>query len=104
MWQAHEFMRRVGKALRTHNDDFSKEPLPERWVDLICYLDEKERQQSAGQQPEAEQQFRRPRQTNRICDAHFVALDASLASASAASFSYASAMSSIVFLSAGSSS
>ena len=64
MWQAQEFMRRVGKALRTHNDDFGKELLPERWVDLIRYLDEKERQQSAAQQLEAEQQFRRPRQTN----------------------------------------
>jgi hypothetical protein len=62
MWQAHEFMRRVGKALRTHNDDFSKEPLPERWVDLIRYLDEKERQQSAAL--EAEQQFRHRRRTN----------------------------------------
>ena len=64
MWQAHEFMRRVGKALHIHNDDFSNEQLPERWVDLIRYLDEKERQQSAGQQLEAEQQLRRPRQTN----------------------------------------
>lgn len=64
MWQAQEFVRRVGKALRTKNDDFTREPLPERWVDLIHYLDEKERQQSTDQQSEAEQQFRRPRQTN----------------------------------------
>ena len=64
MWQAHEFIRRIGKTLRTDNDDFANEQLPERWVDLIRYLDEKERQQSAGQQPEAEQQFRRRRQTN----------------------------------------
>ena len=64
MWQAQEFMRRVGRTLRTQDDDFTHEPLPERWVDLICYLDEKERQQSAAQQPETEQQLRRPRRTS----------------------------------------
>ena len=64
MWQAQEFIRRIGKTLRTDNDDFAHEQLPERWVDLIRYLDERERQQSAAQQPEAEQQFRRRRQTN----------------------------------------
>jgi hypothetical protein len=44
--QAHEFMRRVGTVLRTTNDDFTHAPLPERWVDLIHYLDEKERRES----------------------------------------------------------
>ncbi len=42
MWQTHEFIRRVGTALRTRKDDLTQEPLPERWVDLIHYLDEKE--------------------------------------------------------------
>jgi hypothetical protein len=45
MWQAHEFMRRIGTVLRTTNDDLTHEPLPERWVDLIHYLDEKERRE-----------------------------------------------------------
>jgi len=43
MWQAHEIMRRIGTVLRITNDDVTHEPLPERWVDLIHYLDEKER-------------------------------------------------------------
>ena len=64
MWQAQEFIRHVGRTLRTQDDDFTHEPLPERWVDLIRYLDEKERQQSAAQQQKAEQQLRRRRQTN----------------------------------------
>lgn len=42
MWQAHEFIRRIGAVLRTANNDLTHEPLPERWVDLIHYLDEKE--------------------------------------------------------------
>jgi hypothetical protein len=61
MWQAQEFMRRVGRALRT-NDDVAREPLPERWIDLIRYLDEKERMQSQAQQSETEPHVqRRPR-------------------------------------------
>ena len=43
MWQAHEFMSRIGTVLRVKDDDLTHEPLPERWVDLIHYLDEKER-------------------------------------------------------------
>ena len=40
MWQAQEFIRRrIGTAPRSDHS----EPLPERWVDLIRYLDEKER-------------------------------------------------------------
>jgi hypothetical protein len=41
MWQAQEFMRRVGRTLRTQDDDFTHEQLPERWIDLIRYLDER---------------------------------------------------------------
>ena len=50
MWQAHEFMRRIGTVLRTANDDVTHEQLPERWVDLIHYLDEKERREERRQQ------------------------------------------------------
>jgi len=50
MWQAHEFMRRIGTVLRTTHDDVTHEPLPERWVDLIHYLDEKERRESQRRQ------------------------------------------------------
>jgi hypothetical protein len=47
MWQAPEFIRRIGTVFRVTNDDFAHEPLPERWVDLIHYLDEKERRENA---------------------------------------------------------
>ena len=53
MWLAPEFMRRIGTVLRDKNDDFAHEPLPERWVDLIHYLDEQERR-------ECEEKARRP--------------------------------------------
>jgi hypothetical protein len=44
MWQAPEFVRRIGKAMQARDAPFTGEPLPERWVDLIRCLDEKERQ------------------------------------------------------------
>ena len=34
---------RLGQALRGYYDGIAKEPLPERWVDLINYLNDKER-------------------------------------------------------------
>jgi hypothetical protein len=34
---------RLGKALRTENDEFTREPLPQQFVDLIKRLEEKER-------------------------------------------------------------
>ena len=46
MLGAQGVMRRIGKVLRAKNDDLTHEPLPERWVDLIHYLDEKERRES----------------------------------------------------------
>jgi hypothetical protein len=52
--QAHEFMRRIGTMLRTTNDDFTHAPLPERWVDLIHYLDAKERRESRATAAKAE--------------------------------------------------
>jgi len=45
----------IGKRLRHQSNDITQEPLPRRWVDLIHYLNEKERKQSeAWDQPEAE--------------------------------------------------
>jgi hypothetical protein len=47
MWQAPEFVRRIGNAMQAREDPFRGESLPERWVDLIHYLDEKERQEES---------------------------------------------------------
>jgi len=45
----------IGKKLRDENKDVAQEPLPRRWVDLIRYLDEQERQR------ERERALARPR-------------------------------------------
>ena len=50
MWLAPEFMRRIGTVLRVKDDDFAHQPLPERWVDLIHYLDEMERREEQKRQ------------------------------------------------------
>ena len=34
---------RISATLRTHYGEVLKEPMPKRWVDLIHYLDEKDR-------------------------------------------------------------
>jgi hypothetical protein len=47
MWQAPEFIRGLGKAFRDQHDDDTRERLPERWIDLIRYLDAKERRETA---------------------------------------------------------
>ena len=47
MWQAPEFIRSIGTVLRIKDDESAHEPLPERWVDLIRYLDEKERREKS---------------------------------------------------------
>jgi hypothetical protein len=44
MGQAQEVARRIGKLMR-EGDTTNQEALPERWVDLIQYLDEKERRE-----------------------------------------------------------
>jgi hypothetical protein len=36
---------RIGKMLHEQFDAIAREPLPERWVDLINYLNDKERSQ-----------------------------------------------------------
>ena len=35
--------RRIGGLMREQYDEVCREPLPERWVDLIKYLNERER-------------------------------------------------------------
>jgi hypothetical protein len=55
MRQGHaSFLERISKALHVHYDNTVKEPLPERWIDLIQYLDEEERKRSEGHRPGAE--------------------------------------------------
>ena len=55
----HSILERLGKALHVRMDEILHEPLPERWVDLIHYLDEKERTQREAPQPETEPRTRR---------------------------------------------
>ena len=52
-------LQRLGKALHVQMDDITHEPLPRRWVDLILYLEEQERERAERAQPETEPQ-RRP--------------------------------------------
>ena len=56
MWHRRdETVIEIGKVLRRRSADITHEPLPQRWVDLIHYLNAKERKQSeARDQPEAE--------------------------------------------------
>jgi hypothetical protein len=39
-------LERIGKALHERYDALTREQLPSRWVDLIHYLDDKEREQA----------------------------------------------------------
>ena len=61
MWhRKHETIIDIGKRLRHQTNDITQEPLPRRWVDLIHYLNAKERTQSeVRDQPEAEPRRRR---------------------------------------------
>jgi hypothetical protein len=49
MWQSviQSFMS-IRRPLHGHYDGIKNEPLPERWVDLIHYLDERERRMLAA--------------------------------------------------------
>ena len=49
--ELHSILERIGKSLHDRNDALTREQLPERWVDMIRYLDEKERQQHETQPP-----------------------------------------------------
>ena len=44
------FLWRLGKALHVHFDGIANEPLPQRWIDLINYLNEKESRQAEPEQ------------------------------------------------------
>jgi hypothetical protein len=45
--------------LHLHYDYIANEPLPQRWVDLIHYLNEKEQAQAEPHRPDAEPPIRR---------------------------------------------
>ena len=51
------FLNLVTKALRANFDDVTNQPLPQRWVDLIHHLNERERiaerQSDTSQRPQA---------------------------------------------------
>ena len=51
---------RLSKALHIRMDDITHEALPRRWVELIHYLDEQERQRSERHQSQTEPR-RRPK-------------------------------------------
>jgi hypothetical protein len=44
MRAAPPFLDLVNRALRTNFDAVANEPLPERWVDLLNHLNDRERQ------------------------------------------------------------
>jgi len=64
MWQAQEFMRRIGTVLRNQHDDSTRERLPERWVELIRYLNEKEGGESEAPKSEPRPDAHRQRRSN----------------------------------------
>ena len=41
------WIRLIGKHLRAQSDDLTRDELPRRWVDLIRFLDERERKRDA---------------------------------------------------------
>ena len=41
---------RIGKAFQVRTEDITRERLPERWVDLIQYLDAQEREREEAHQ------------------------------------------------------
>jgi hypothetical protein len=47
----YPIFERLGKALHDQLDDIAREPLPERWTDLIKYLGDKERRDAEGAGP-----------------------------------------------------
>ena len=51
---------RLNKGLHAHYDAVAKEALPERWIDLIRYLDEKEQREAESARAETERRTRSP--------------------------------------------
>ncbi len=50
MWPQETILQRLGKTLHVRMDDITHEPLPRRWVELILYLEEQERERT-GRKP-----------------------------------------------------
>ena len=48
--QTPSLLERVGKTLHVYFDGLAKEPVSERWIDLIQRLNEKERLQASAKQ------------------------------------------------------
>ena len=44
-------LKSISRAFHLRNDDIVNEPLPERWVDLIKYLNEKDRAARRSEEP-----------------------------------------------------
>ena len=42
----NSLLERISKALQVQHDETAREPLPQRWVDLIRYLNEKDQMRS----------------------------------------------------------
>jgi hypothetical protein len=51
----------IARRLRVDCEDVAREPLPERWVDLIKYLDEQERRSKERKAQLANENSRRAR-------------------------------------------
>jgi len=49
---ASTFLGLISKALRVNYDKVAGEPLPERWVELIHHLNERERLESERDEPQ----------------------------------------------------
>ena len=57
------FLERLGKMLHVHYDNVLNEPVPQRWADLIKYLNAKE--QAEAPQSDDAPGVRRPRPRSR---------------------------------------
>ena len=55
------FLERLGKMLHVHYDNVLSEPVPQRWADLIKYLNAKEQAQPEAPQSDDAPEVRRPR-------------------------------------------
>ena len=54
----HEWLKAIGKNFRRDDGDIAREALPQRWVDLILYLDEQERKRAQHLQAETKARAR----------------------------------------------
>jgi hypothetical protein len=47
MGEGRGLLRQLGRVLKTRDEDITQEPLPERWVEIVRALDERERRKRA---------------------------------------------------------